>query len=313
MIYLDSSSIAEFLTCRESFRLKYLAKLPQSEGATAAPPLDNSPYGTGIVGKYIAIHREAGIAIHRGVEAFWRGDSFESALDISLLYMQSIPLSNVASGDMDKWKTLQNSVPDMLAAYYDTQEGNIENVKFIEHQFKQYVGDSTCIIGRIDRVMDCGGIQLIDTKTATQIGSERQWKRDYKESALRDFQLPLYDWYLCGIGLEPREIKLEVLIKPNERYGTKAKLVEIDMREIIAYRDRTKSQIENIVSEVGKAIVDGAGKYPWLMASSNICMGKFGPCPYLDLCNYGLNERQLKNFIPRREHLIGITERVTAE
>lgn len=292
MIYLDSSSIASFLQCREEFRLKYLHD------------------GTGIMSKWIAIHREAGIAVHKAIELFWLGRPFEDALAVALEYMQSIPLSSILPKELDKWKELQDKVPDMIAAYYDTQEQSIDRVLFLEHQFRYDYSLSACIIGRIDRVMCSGGTILVDLKTATQFGSERSWKRDYKETALRDFQLPLYDWYLCQIGQKPDDIKLEVLIKPNERYGQRARVIEIPLPEIIAYRSRTTQQIEQIVSAVVSEVGRGSEKFPWLMASSNICSGKFGPCPYLPLCNYGLNERQLNNYVSRVEHLTNITRRI---
>lgn len=285
MIYLDASSLSDFLTCQELFRLKWVE---------------------GKVGQFIAIHREAGIAVHKGCEAFWRGLPFEDALNIALTHMQIIPIAMILPAELAKWKELQNITPDILACYYDNNtyaEGCM-----VEHQWRveQPFGiEEVTLVGRIDRFQE--GV-LYDVKTATEFGSD--WKREYRESMLRDFGLSLYDWYLCQLSVPPVNIQLEVLTKPSERYGKAARLVRLDMPEIIAYRERFDAQLRQLILAVKERALSSREMYPWLM-STTACTNKYGRCPYLrGPCLYGINDKTLGALADRVEHLEGVEKRI---
>lgn len=288
MLYLDSTSITAYLTCREQFRLHYLHG------------------GMGLSRTAISIHREAGIAVHKGIESFYAGKPFEAALDVALSYMQLIPLQRVLPADLGKWATLQNSVPDMLAAYYDSREQPERFTGLIEHEFRHIYSDHCSLVGRVDRFANG---TLTDVKTATQMGKEKEWRREYREAALRDIQLPLYDYVLRKEGHDVTKCELEIIVKPSERFGTKARVETIDLPEIIAYRSRTESQLSRIIPEIERMVREESDQWPWPMAAANVCNGKFGPCQFRQLCNYGVNERGLRDYTERQEHLSGISRR----
>lgn len=288
MIYIDSSSGMEFLRCQEAFRLKYIEN---------------------VTGKHISIHQEAGIAVHKAVAAFWEGKTFEEALSTALTHMQIIPLDKIDPKEFDKWRDLQNGIPDMVACYYDSLAYG--EAELVEHEFQlpnPFGLEDVTLCGRIDRFNTGHDGTLTDVKTATEWGSN--WKQDYRQSMLRDLGLMVYDFYLCEIGKTPTMVQLEVLTKPSERYGRKTRLEWMAMPEIIAYRERTKQQLRWLCQNIKQMIDLHRNKYPWPM-STTACTNKFGKCPYLkDPCITGINDKSMGKLGDRVEHLSNIEKRV---
>jgi hypothetical protein len=296
MLYLDATAIREWLSCRENYRQGFVLNRRS---------------------KQTAIHREFGIALHLGVEDFWSGQDFASALARVMEYLNNVHLFGLTPDAMRKWDEMVKYAPDMLACYYDSVEYDPTRILFVEHpvlcesQAAQWVSSRSLpmiehewkaeyqdvtLCGRIDRCEV--GPRLVDLKTASEIG--KTWKADYKQSMLRDVGLALYDWYLCQIGHAPTMVTLEVLVKP---YRDKPpRFTTIDMPEIIAYRKRFEAQLKWIVREIAHYHEHYLQANPWPM-SQGACNGKFGACQFLGLCNGGENEKTLKGYGPRREHL----------
>lgn len=287
MIFVDASSGSEFLRCQEAFRLKYIEN---------------------VTGKYISVHQEAGVAIHKAIAAYWYGSPFEEALNIALTHMQVITLDKIDPKELDKWRDLQNGVPDMLACYYDTKGEPEYTPDMVEWEWQvpnPFGIEDVTACGRLD-YFHTG--TLSDLKTANEWGAN--WKKDYRESMLRDLGLMMYDWYLCEYHNTPTKVQLEVLLKPSERYGRKTRLEVIDMPEIIAYRERTKQQLEWLFRNIKQMIELHRNKYPWPMSTS-ACTNKFGKCPYLkDPCITGINDKSMGKLGERVEHLTNIESRL---
>lgn len=303
-VILDASAITVWNRCREEFRETYLA------GRAPAT---------------IAVHREAGIAIHRGVEELWKGSSFEQALKVVMDYFGKVFESHIHTNDKKKWEELKGIAPTMLATYCDTVDTSAErllitnalrpmdsgkkSVPALEYEWRldhPFGVEGLHLVGRIDRV-EVGPI-LIDTKTATEMdgydemGKKVGWERSYRASMVKDVGLGLYDWWLRKIGLTPAMVALEVIMKPSERYGKKCRVVRLELPEVLAYRERFDMLLEFTCKEIVHYVKEFNAMAPWPMNTS-ACSGKYGNCHFLALCNAGLNPRTEKLYVPKVEHL----------
>ena len=283
-IYIDASMIKCFSDCREQFRRRYIENIVSSKPSIA----------------YVF-----GTSFHMAVEAFWKGSPYKQAYDIGFAHLDSLDVSALTVREQGKYNELINALPDMLEVYYKGHDKDeIKGLECLEEEWYTLYGelpedlkDAVYLCGKIDRFMTDG--QLFDLKTASEIG--REWKKNYKAEKLRDCGLSLYDWYLCGLMDSPKQIAMEVLIKPYKDKPPRLELIELN--EIIQYRDRFKQQLNWVVKEMVHYIRSYSKVKPWPMNYGPMCITKYGPCDYLHLCNYGDTPKNLSKYKTRVEHL----------
>lgn len=300
-IFIDASMLSVWSRCREEFRLTYLQRMASA---------------------FVAVHREAGIAIHLGVEYLWRGGQFTDALAVCMKHFDSIAVSRVNQADVKKWGELKAMAPTMLATYADTVETDLAAVQrstssrpsepqrpLLEYQWQlgQPFGiPEVTLVGRIDRC-EAGPI-LVDTKTATEMngfdemGKKVGWERSYRAAMVKDQGLSLYDFWLRQIGLTPQMVVLEVILKPSERYGKKCRVVRLELPEVLAYRERADMLLEFNLREMVNFVQQYHEMQPWPMNGS-ACSGKYGNCGMLAYCNVGINPRTKHLYADKQEHL----------
>jgi hypothetical protein len=270
MIYLDATAIDTFLTCRESYRQRYLKNRVPAEPS---------------------VHLAFGHAVHTAVEYWHKGEKYEQCLYRAAVEMEKS--GNEFEGrlrpDIEiKWRELGLALPECVAAYCDGVAADGDAV--VEYEWeKQYKGVTLC--GKVDRF---SSNVMYDVKTASEVG--RTWKSDYRSTLLRTFQFGLYDWMF-----KPAAIKIECIVKPYR--GKPARLEIFDLPEILVYRKRFDQQLAWVVSEIVSYHEKYENVKPWPMASSQICQGKFQACPYLPICNQGESPRILERYKQREEHL----------
>jgi len=283
--------LRDYLNCKEYFRWKWL------ENKVANKP---------------SIHQHYGKAVHLAAEAFWQGKDYLEAYAIASEEVRKIDLEVLNAKERNKLDAMIEYLPDLLAVYFEANEQETQNLIEYEWivcwacQHQHFDGNLNCrvcdcgesvfLCGRIDRYSNG---KLWDLKTASEIG--KTWKRDYKEASLRDIGLSLYDWYLCEQRMPPTEIAIEVLIKPYK--DKKARYEVIDLNEIIAYRERFKQQLSWVVPEMVHYIEKYGKIKPWPMNAGGQCLTKYGPCPYLLLCNHGVSTKNMSQYKEREEHL----------
>lgn len=281
MIYLDSTALKAWSDCREFYRQNQLVNI-----VSIAPN----------------IHYELGKAVHLAIERFWAGDSFEKALaaagDITNLY----PVKLLSSSDADTWKRLVDTLPDIVAKYFDSVEYEPAKLIKCESEWSLTYNDEVTLCGRLDRLMV--GPRLVDVKTASEINRGGvPWKQAYREEKLLDLQFQLYDYWLCKSGTPPIECYLEVILKP---YKTKsARYERIDLPEVISdsYRKRFEQQLAWKVSEITHYIKNYSDQKPWPLAGGLACQNRYGECPYAVGCRWGWTPKVLEKFTTRTEHL----------
>ena len=283
-LYIDASMIKCFSDCREQFRRRYIENIVPSKPSIA----------------YVF-----GTAVHMAVEAFWNGKDYKQACSIGFNYLDSLYESWVLVKDQGKMNELINALPKMLEVYYnENDQSERYNIRTLEGEFNSNyfqlhtdLGD-VHICGRIDRYMK--DYKLYDLKTASEIGKD--WKKNYKAEKLRDCGLALYDWFLSTeLSQPPKEIAMEVLIKPYKDKPPRLELIELN--EIIGQRDRFKKQLKAYVTDIVHYMRKNSEVEPWEMNFGSICMTKYGECDYLKLCNYGNIPKYLSTYKPREEHL----------
>jgi RecB family exonuclease len=275
LYHLDASRISLFLTCREAFRRKYV------ESIVPVKP---------------AIHRELGIAFHKGAELFWKGEGYETALRQSVEYCQTVDSGLLNVQEQAKWQEMRGYLPDMLGCYFEAhQEAEIQDQLLIEREFDVVFNERVHLVGRIDRISKQG--VLYDIKTASAVG--KSWFEDLRQQYLRSFALGLYDFVSRATPIS--NIVVEVCVKPYR--GSKPQVKELPLPEIISYRRRFEQHLKLVVSEMVHYLDHYQRMKPWPMAAETICQGKYGPCDFLPACVQGDSPKVMEKYVPRKEHL----------
>lgn len=290
VIYLDSSSLSGWSNCREFWRRRDLEKIESIKPNT---------------------HYEFGKAVHLAVEEFWKGYSYEKALDAAYGVCNEFPVHLLNPAELETWERLVKCAPDILAAYYDSVTYSPEQLLWVEKEwsipFDIPVGAGShpievILCGRMDRLM--AGPRLVDVKTASEISQAGiPWKQQYRQDKVLDLQFALYDWYLCQQNMAPIEIYLEVLLKP---YKSKAARYEkIELNELItgSYRKRFAQQLKWKVSEIVHYVENYSQQKPWPMSGGHSCSTRYGKCQFLDPCCWGDSEKIMAKFKKRVPHL----------
>jgi len=295
MLLVDATMLNVWLRCREMFRLRYLE---QGNGITPLKP---------------ALPLVTGGAFHQGVEVFWRGGSYEDAMAKGMAALD-IDETLLSMPERERLQEAREYLPDMLACYFEEQEYDIEKLWHyypsidpdvaVEMEWQlpwicqaDPLGERLALCGKMDRVEH--GPHIFDCKTASEIG--KNWKHDYREMLLRDIQFQLYDFYLTSIGHTHTMTTVEVITKPYR--GKPPKFYPIDLPELAAYRERFRQQLDWNLKEMVHYVNQYQAAKPWPMAAATVCVGKYGPCDYLEGCNRGWNTKVLEGFGPREEHL----------
>ena len=278
-LLLDATALRDFNSCREYFRRRWVEN---------------------IVPKRPAIDREFGICVHKAVEAFWQGKNYTEAYSQAASMFAALDLTHANIKDREKYERLSDALPEVIGVYYE-EHGETEEQAMLEYEWTHRLDDATILCGRIDRY-SLDGI-LYDVKTASEIG--RNWKSDYKEAALRDIGVQLYDYFLCQVQPDsrPRNVVLEVLVKPYRDKRARYEAVELPELVTDAYRNRFKQQLDFRVRELSHWWRSYQAMRPWPMNDGSQCVSKYGQCPYLLLCNHGQSERNLEKYTQREEHL----------
>ena len=292
-LYLDATCLRDFNGCREFFRRRYV---------------DN------IIPKRPAIDKEFGIATHMAIggdgkeplKGFWGGWSYEQSYKLAAGYFAAVDQTHCTVKDREKYERLADALPEVIGVYYE-EYGEAEEQAMVEYEWvsdyphRQGVTSPWRLCGRIDRYsLDR---TLFDVKTASEIG--RNWKSDYKEAALRDIGVSLYDWYIRQAQPDsaPRNVVLEVIVKPYR--DKRARYEAVELPEIVtgAYRRRFDQLLDFRVRELAHWWRSYQAMKPWPMNDGSQCVSKYGQCPYLLLCNHGESVRNLDKYTARMEHL----------
>lgn len=279
-LQIDATALRDWASCREFYRFLHHEKI-----ISAKPQ----------------IHREFGIAVHLGCEAFWKDIPYQQALLGAMEHCDAVTgLELLPPPEREKWDTMLGNLPDVLATYYDSAHvGDEDPTTMLEHEWLLVYAPGVDLCGRIDRFTT--GRRLVDVKTASEIG--RTWASDYRKQMLRDPGLAMYDWYLCQIGNAPMEAWLEVLVKP---YRDKPSRLELfNMKEIVSsgYRRRFAQQLKWAIAEITHYHDNYGNQKPWPMNTSHSCFTKYGPCGFLEICTGGMTPRNEHKFIDKPDHL----------
>ena len=293
-LYIDASWLKEW-DCREYVRQRYLVNRDL---------------------KAVNIYYCYGIAIHRAVQSFWEGKPYEQAIadayEITGAYPVQLIKHNVYQSN--KWMEMVEQLPDLVACYYDAVEQDLSLVHnkprlsdgdtprpMIETEWQLPYSEDVILCGRIDRVM--AGPELPDVKTASEIANFGvPWKTGYQQNMMLQVQFGLYDWYLQQIGLTPRRVYLEVLLKGYKSKPCRYEVIELPYVTTESYRERFRQQLAWKVSEIVSYFKEKADQKPWPM-TQGLCQTKYGECPFLPICLGGEQPKVMELYSVRQEHL----------
>lgn len=315
-LYIDASMLKDF-ECKEFVRQRHLLNR-----TTKAPN----------------IHYEYGTAMHKAVQSFWEGKTFEQAMadayEITNAYPVHLIKHNVYLSN--KWMEMVEQLPDLVAVYYDSVEQEPSRIAkwhgetllecewsipycmickkaecltrnktpFGHHQLSCTHTHYVTLCGRIDRVLKGNhGIELPDVKTASEIASQGiPWKQGYQKGKMLEVQFGLYDWYLGHLGIAPVRVYLEVLLKGYKSKPCRYEVIELPYVTTEAYRERFKQQLAWKVSEIVNYFQNKTEQSPWPM-SQQLCQTKYSECPYLEGCLNGWTDKTLEHYTERLVHL----------
>lgn len=292
-LYIDASMLKDW-ECREFFRQRYILNRD-----TKAPN----------------IYYQYGTAIHKAVESFWQGKTFEQAIADAYVITSAYPVELIKHNvyQSNKWMEMVEQLPDLVACYYDQTEQDVSLVQqdmgadfgrpgpMLECEWHYPYSDDVILCGRIDRIMV--GPELPDIKTASEIASGGvPWKTGYQRGKMVEIQFGLYDWYLQQISMAPRRVYLEVLIKGYKSKPCRLEIIDLPYVTTEAYRERFKQQLAWKVAEIVDYVREHQQEKPWPM-SQQLCQTKYGECPMLDVCLHGEQPKIMEKYVERIEHL----------
>ncbi len=271
----DYSAMDTWLRCREEFRRRYIENLTE--------PIEQK------------LDMAFGGAIHAGIEEFWKGN-FENVFKASWARWKEIDRNKITDPrNMEKFTRLSNSINECLEIYLDKHSKSWENQDIVEEEI---VIPELGICGKPDHFHR--GI-LYDTKTATDMGGD--WIKQKRLEQLRSAQYSIYELLLRHKGLSVEHIVIEVLVKPKG--DKKARIIPLELDELLApsVKERFRQQLDWNLAEMRHYIENYKDVKPWPMASSQICVGKYSPCTFVNNCIEGDTEKNLVKLVPRVEHL----------
>ena len=286
-LYIDASMLKD-AECKEFLRQRY-----HLNRDTACPNL----------------YYEYGKIVHFGVECFWKGMEYASAMAKCYELTNLFPVKMISHDvyKSNKWREMVDQLPDLLSVYWDAVEQDLSLVQQIdgkpalENEWQFPYSSDVILCGRIDRVMV--GPELPDVKTASEIASMGvPWKQGYQKGKMLEVQFGLYDWYLGQIGLAPRRVYLEVLVKGYRGKAPRYEVIELPYVTTEAYRERFKQQLAWKVSEIVDYFKNKTEQQPWPMSQS-LCQTKYGECPYIAGCLNSWTPKVLELYKIREEHL----------
>lgn len=263
------------------------------------------------------VHYVYGTACHKAIQSFWEGKTFEQAMADAYEVTSSYPVGLIKHNVYlsNKWMDMVNQLPDLVAVYFDQTEQDLSKVEKVAHssiagkavrpmietEWHHPYSEDVILCGRIDRVMV--GPELPDIKTASEISSQGiPWKQSYQRGKMLEVQFGLYDWYLQQIGMTPKRVYLEVLIKGYKSKPCRLEIIELPYVVTDAYRERFRQQLQWKVSEIVSLFKERVSEKPWPM-SQQLCQTKFSECPYLPLCVGGEIPKTVELYKIREEHL----------
>ena len=291
-LYIDASALRCFESCREMYRRRYIEN---------------------IVPQKPAIHLEFGRCFHLGIEAFWKGLSYDESFAAASQAAQQLDQSYLNMKEREKWQEMKLYLPELLGVYYEQhdQEGiqlvaQIDGKKAVELEWELpfSIAGYPVLCGKIDRVMQRDWyISLIDNKTTSAFG--QNWADDFYQEKSRDIGLALYDWYLRQVGMTPHQVIIEAAVKPyyGKTKDRRAAYRLFDMVSIIHNRKRFDSLLRWRVAELLHYMGSYGDSNHWPMSDGEMCRTKYGFCDYIHLCNEGNSPGNLNKFKPREEHL----------
>ncbi len=287
-LYLDASALSGWSNCREFFRRQQIVR----QELTKENP-----------------HYVFGKAMHLAVEEFWKGNTYDQALNAAYEVCNQYPVETLNPAETETWTRLVKCTPDLVACYFNSVTYEPEQLLAVEQEWSipydiegKMSGPVVTLCGRMDRL--AVGPRLVDVKTASEIASAGiPWKQGYRQDKILDLQFALYDWYLCQQGTPPIEIYLEVLLKPYK--GKAARYEKIDLSILLtdSYRKRFRQQLAWKVSEIVHYVENYSQQVPWPLAGPLACSSKYGKCQFLDICCFGDEEKILKKYKRREPHL----------
>src|SRR3990167_11405067 len=262
VLYLDASALRDFNTCREYFRRRWVEN---------------------IVPKRPAVDREFGICVHKAVEAFWQGKDYSKAYSQAASVFAALDLTHTNVKDREKYERLSDALPEVIGVYYE-EHGEAEEQAMLEYEWVTdfpvrcrglaTISSLVSLCGRIDRYSF--ERTLYDVKTASEIG--RNWKSDYKEAALREIGIGLYDWYIRTTQPDsaPRNVVLEVVVKPYREKTARYEAIELPEIVTDAYRRRFDQLLDFRVRELSHWWRNYQAMKPWPMNDGSQCVNKYG-------------------------------------
>ena len=287
VLYINATQLSLWSTCKEKHRMEYL--------------LQKSPVEPNI-------HRQFGSVIHTMAENYWAGKPYMEAFHAALKEAQELDPRLLPSKNQTKWSQLQDAIAPITTIYYGYHaEANVKfpalmNERMIEWEWGTHAGIKVICNGIIDRFT--GGSYLVDTKTASAVGS--QWKTDLKKRLLREPQMGFYLRYLqegmnYPASLQVSGIEYEIIVKPYKGSDPRIEILDVT-DEVMSFQPVFIQQMDWAIREICEFYAKCKDAEPWPM-SNTACINMWGECEFLPVCSgkTDLSNQKLYKIKEKRE------------
>ncbi|RMF58322.1 MAG: PD-(D/E)XK nuclease family protein [Bacteroidetes bacterium] len=260
-------------------------------------------YRKGVRLKKRPVYFVTGSAVHKAIEAWRLGGSWETALR-NAFALSPVEMERMNQADLDRLRTEEMKAYGMVAGYVSRYADDQKHESMVEKEFTLQVGKDV-LHGFIDCMIRFeDGWALQELKTASQPD------QDYFNRVRLDWQVMLY---MLGakslLGEFPKYLLYDVIVKPQIRLRQNEGLEDYRNRLVELYTGRDSDRmfvrerlilptknVKEAMKEVAlfNAIRRKMNEMEYWPKNPNSCTGRYGSCLFLPICsNNGIIDSRL--------------------
>lgn len=288
--YFDNTMLSGYKKCPRFYFLRHMRGW-RKDGTGAALVFGSSWHAAqDVIWKHYKnlSLRELVEAAKMGFDAKWEEEGFTLELSVEALEQLGMRNPMVAK--------------EMIANYIADREGILKEAEIlaIEQPFAVPLPIdnssevSVWYVGRLDKVIDHNGKKVIEHKTTSEYAKASGFKTGYVESWYLDSQVMgyLYGAGLYYSGLEQVWIDAALV---HKTVHDKFRFIPVGHQwgMLESWIQDTKEWAARILRDESRFAEQGSlagGVFP---KQQDSCVGKYGPCPMLDLCRTQANPEKL--------------------
>ena len=266
--FRDNTQLSSYKDCPRKFQIRHLFHWRPS--GTAAPLVFGSSWHAAMdtVWQHGRDHNKVDLRQYATLTFMekWEEEGFPVDMDIADIERLGARTPGVAS--------------EMLSSYIEQRWNMIQGCELIacEHPFAVPLPSipDTWYVGRLDKVLKYNGQTLIiEHKTTTEYKIDGGFKTSYLEGWDSDSQVKGYE-FAGSLYFGVDQVWVDACLV-HKKVHDKFRFIPVAHQRplMMEWVENTKEWVTRVNRDIERG---------WFPKNENSCVGKYGPCPYLDIC-----------------------------